>query len=289
VADIWYDASRIQAYLDDDRVRQRFHEERSRIAIRLCMILFFLSFTAHAQLEVEAPEQDAPFTKDAWHVNVSPYLWLAGLDGNLKLLGHEAAVHQSFADIFGNLKVGFMGLTEVRRGRFGVLTDFLFVRVGDQGAVPVPQLPVPVQVKLTTNTFTLTPQVAYRVWSQKHFAADILGGFRYYHLGAKTNFDAGTFGQQSYSGTNNWADATGGGRLLARLTPKIGAFLIADAGGGGSSPTWEVIYGAGYKILKNATLQIGYRRLYFNRQDGSAFGLEATQQGLILGTTIRFR
>jgi hypothetical protein len=47
--------------------------------------------------------------------------------------------------------------------------------------------------------------------------------------------------------------------------------------------------GAGYKVLKNATAQIGYRRLYLNRQDGSNFGLEATQQGLILGTTIRFR
>lgn len=41
-----------------------------------------------------------------------------------------------------------MGLGEVRRGRVGVLTDLLFVRVGDQQAVPVPQLPIPVQVKL---------------------------------------------------------------------------------------------------------------------------------------------
>jgi opacity protein-like surface antigen len=73
------------------------------------------------------------------------------------------------------------------------------------------------------------------------------------------------------------------------VTSKIGAFVIRDAGGGGSSPTWEIVYGAGYKVLKNATAQIGYRRLYFNRQDGNTFGLDATQQGLILGTTIRFR
>lgn len=182
-----------------------------------------------------------------------------------------------------------MGLGEVRRGRVGVLTDLLFVRVGDQGAVPVPQLPFPVQVKLTTMTFTLTPEFAYRVYSQKHFAADVLGGFRYYHLGASSNFNAGALGQFSYSSTNNWADVTGGARLLARITPKIGAFLIGDAGGGGSSPTWEIAYGVGYKVLKNATAQIGYRRLYFNRQDGNNFGLEATQQGLILGTTIRLR
>jgi hypothetical protein len=146
-----------------------------------------------------------------------------------------------------------------------------------------------VQAKLTSTTFTLTPEFAYRIYSQKHFAADVLGGFRIYHLGANSNFNAGPLGQLSYSGSNNWADVTGGARLLARVTPKIGAFVIGDAGGGGSSPTWEIVYGAGYKVLKNATAQIGYRRLYFNRHDGSNFGLEATQQGLIIGTTIRFR
>lgn len=253
------------------------------------LLLFRIPSAANAQVEVESPQQEPTFASDAWHVSASPYLWLAGLDGNLNLAGHDAAVHQSFGDIFSNLKIGFMGLAEVRRGRVGVLADVLFVRVGDQGAVPVPQLPFPVQVKLTTTTFTLTPEFAYRVYSQKHFAADVLGGFRYYHLGASSNFNAGPLGEYSYSGTNNWADVTGGARLLGRITPKIGAFVIGDVGGGGSSPTWEIAYGAGYKVLKNATMQIGYKRLYFNRQDGNLFGLEATQQGLVVGTTIRLR
>jgi hypothetical protein len=34
------------------------------------------------------------------------------------------------------------------------------------------------------------------------------------------------------------------------VTPKIGAFVIGDAGGGGSSPTWEIVYGEGTKYLK---------------------------------------
>ena len=162
------------------------------------MVLFLLSLTANAQVEVESPQQEATYANDVWHVSASPYLWLAGLNGDLNLSGHEAAVHQSFGDIFSNLKVGFMGLGEVRRGRVGVLTDLLFVRVGDQGAVPVPQLPFPVQVKLTSTTFTLTPEFAYRVYSQKHFAADVLGGFRFYHVGANSNFNAGPLGQFSY-------------------------------------------------------------------------------------------
>jgi hypothetical protein len=252
-------------------------------------VVILASSTASAQVEGETAQQNTSFANDSWHIAATPYLWFAGLNGNLNLLGHDAAVHQSFGDIFSNLKIGFMATTEIRRGQVGLLTDLLFVRIGDQAAVPVPQLPTAVQVKLTTSTFTLTPLFAYRVYEQKHFAVDALGGFRYYHLGATSNFDAGSVGQFTYSGSNNWADVVGGGRFLARLTPKIGAFFIGDAGGGGSSPTWEIAYGAGYKIMKNATAQLGYRRLYFNRQDGSNFGLEATQQGLILGTTINFK
>jgi hypothetical protein len=260
-----------------------------RTAILSFVLLFLISLTAHAQVEVESPKPEPPFAGDTWHVTASPYLWFSGLDGNLNLLGHTAAVHQSFGDIFSNLKFGFMGLSEVRRGRVGLLTDVLFVRVGDQQAIPAPQLPFPVQVKLSTSTFTLTPEVAYRVYAQKHLSADVLGGFRYYHLGASSNFNAGPLGQASYSGTNDWADVTAGARFLVKLTPKIGAYLIGDAGGGGASPTWEIAYGAGYKVLKRSTVQIGYKRLYFNRQDGNNFGVESTQQGLVLGTTIRFR
>ena len=271
------------------RMSEFLWKSGQRVLLLCLIVLYFQPLKAYGQIEVEAPQEEPAFAEDVWHLSASPYLWLAGLDGNLNLAGHDAAVNQSFGDIFSNLKVGFMGLAEVRRGRVGLLTDLLFVRVGDQAAVPVPQLPISVQVKLTSTTFTLTPEIAYRIYSQKHLAADVLGGFRFYHLGANSNFNAGPLGQASYSGANNWADVTGGARLLARLTPKIGAFLIGDAGGGGSSPTWEIAYGVGYKVLKNATAQIGYKRLYFDRQDGSNFGVEATQQGLVLGTTIRIR
>ncbi len=182
-----------------------------------------------------------------------------------------------------------MGLGEVRRGRIGIMTDLLFLRVGEQKAIVVPLLSFPAQVKVTTTTFTLAPELAYRVYSDQHFAADVLGGMRIYHLGAGLNISAAPLGSASYAGSNNWADALGGARFLFRITPKIGAFLMGDAGGGGSRPIWQIAYGAGYRVLPQATLQLGYRRLYFNRQDGIAFGLDATQQGLLLGTTVRFR
>ena len=170
-----------------------------------------------------------------------------------------------------------------------MLTDHLYIRIGDQTAIPVVQLPSGLSLKLTSDTFTLTPEFAYRVYAGKILSADALAGFRYYHLDGGINLNVGQVGQVSYSGSNNWADAIGGARFQLKFTPKIGAFLIGDAGGGGSSPSWQLAFGGGYKLTKRATMQLGYRRLYFNRRDGASFGLDATQQGLILGATLHFR
>jgi opacity protein-like surface antigen len=255
----------------------------------VALALWFWSPAAHAQVEPATTSLNTSFHADQWHVSVSPYLWLAGLDGNLDVLGHQAAVQQSFGDILGNLKFGVMGLTEVRRGRIALLTDLLFVRIGDQKAVPVPQFPSALPVTVTSNTFTLTSEIGYRVYANDRFSADLLAGVRYYHISANLDADAGPIGQASYSRSDNWADAVGGARLQLRLTQRVGLFLIGDAGGGGSSPTWQLATGAGYRLTKRSTAQFGYRRLYFNRQTGPNFAFDATQEGFILGSTLRFR
>lgn len=258
---------------------------------RLLGALLFLQAdqAVRAQVEPDVPSAQPSFRNDYWHISVSPYLWLAGLDGNLNVLGQRAAVRQSFGDILSNIKFGVMGLTEVRRGRFGVLTDLLYVHIGDQRAVPIPQLPTSLPVAITSNTLTLTPEVAYRVYRDDRFRVDVTGGFRYYHISAKLNANAGALGQAFYSRANNWVDAIGGARFQVRLTQRTGLFLLCDAGGGGSGPSWQLVTGLGYQLSKRATAQFGYRRLYFSRQDGPGFGFNATQEGFILGITSRFR
>jgi len=262
---------------------------RRRPRIALLIVFFTIHLTARSQIEPDSSTARPSFSQDEWHASFSPYLWMAGLNGNVALLGHEVAVDQSFGDILGNLKFGFMGLTEVRRGSFGVLTDLLYIRLGDEGAVAVEQLPAAVNLKASANTFLLSPVVAYRVYADRVFAADALAGVRYYHLYASINGSVPGVGGETYSGTNNWADAVGGARFQLRLTHKAEAFFIGDAGGGGSSPTWQIVTGVGYQVAKRTALQVGYRHLYFNRQDGSSFGLDTTMEGFLVGATIRLK
>jgi hypothetical protein len=221
-------------------------------------------------------------------MNISPYLWMAGMNGTLSLGGHEAQVKQSFGDIFSNLKFGLMGLTEVRRGRIGILTDLMWVRLGDETSIPLQSLPTGVTLKTSINTFTFTPWLAYRLFGNNRASVDMLTGGRYYHLYGKITADAGSVGQLSYSGANNWADFVEGGRIMFNVTPRVGAFVIGDAGGGGSDLTWQVAGGLGYRWTKRWSTQLGYPRLYFDRSDNK-LGIQQTQQGLLLGATFRWR
>ncbi|CAN5403172.1 hypothetical protein BH10ACI4_BH10ACI4_12690 [soil metagenome] len=256
---------------------------------RLAVLTLLMTPAVHAQVDTYPLNDQTNFTQDTWHVSLSPYLWLAGLNGTVGIGGHVADVHQSFGDILGNIKVGFMGFGEVRRGRIGLLTDVIYLRVGDQTAVSVTGLPFAVPIKATADAFTIKPAFAYRAYANRRIAIDATAGLRYWHLDAKVAAKTGAPSDITYSGSSNWADLTAGGRFTTSLTPHIGAFFLGDAGGGGASPVWQIATGIGYQVGKRSTLQFGYRRLYFNRRADNAFILESTMQGLVVGATFKLK
>lgn len=244
---------------------------------------------AQGQIDADAPADQPEFRDDHWHVNVSPYLWLAGMNGTVSLTGYQVEVKQSFGQIFENLKFGVMGFSEVRRGHVGTLMDLMYVRLGDETAVPIAGLPNALNVKTSLDSFTLTPYFAYRLLGNQRGTIDLLIGGRYYHMGAQITAEIAQVGKVSPSRSNDWADIVQGGRFQLNITPKLGAFFIGDAGGGGSDLTWQIAGGVGYRLSKRWSTVIAYRRLYFHRQTSNVFGLAQTQQGLLLGVTIHFK
>lgn len=260
----------------------------------MALVVAFMAFPSAsgpliAQTSANNLADETSVSNDAWHVSISPYLWMAGLDGSIGFGGHAVQVNQSFSDIFQNLKFGVMGFTEVRRRRIGVLTDLMYIRLGNETAIPVGGLPNAIDVKTSLNTFTLTPYLNYRIFGNERGAIDIVAGARYYHIGSSISAEEGSVGKVSFSTTDNWADYVEGGRFRLNITPRIRAFFIGDAGVGGSVLSWQIVGGVGYNWSKRWSGELGYRRLYFNRQTGGGLGIEQTQQGLVLGVTFRPR
>jgi opacity protein-like surface antigen len=165
----------------------------------------------------------------------------------------------------------------------------MYIWLGNEKAIPVEGLPGALNLNNNLNTLTLTPEIAYRLLAGKRGAVDFLVGVRYYHADAKIKATVSQVGQVSYSAADNWVDAIQGARFQFNLSQRVGAFFIGDAGGGGSRLSWQIATGIGYRLNTHWTSQFGYRRLSYQRQSGPNFGLDQTQQGLILGITYRLK
>ena len=83
-------------------------------------------------------EETGESQSDRWSFTIAPYVYMTGLKGNVGTLPPlpSAKVDASFSDITGNLDLGFMGAGELRKGRFGILTDVFWTRISGDVSTP---------------------------------------------------------------------------------------------------------------------------------------------------------
>ena len=74
-------------------------------------------------------------TSDGWEISLTPYLWATALKGDVAVGGVKAEVDADFNDILDNLNVAVMLKAELRKGRFGILSDTVFAQLEDDSAV----------------------------------------------------------------------------------------------------------------------------------------------------------
>lgn len=226
---------------------------------------------------------DTPDPADqGWHVDVAPYLWLAGMNGTVGADGQQGSVHLSASDVLSHFDFGLMGAVESRYKRIVIPIDFMWVKLSDKKGLPVDQEAESVHVQLNEDIFT--PKIGYRVIDKPGFKADALIGLRYWHLGTTLNLQP-TQVNGGFYGTANWVDAVEGARFEAMLTPKVILTIAGDAGGGGSRLDYQVVGLLGYK-LKKITLQAGWRYLAIHKAPGGNAFVDLAQTGVILGAVI---
>lgn len=78
----------------------------------------------------------APTSDEGWKFGITPYLWMAGIQGTLIVGPVGIPVQQSFSDLTSNLDFGGSLRAEARRKAWSVLFDTTYIAVS--GDVPVP-------------------------------------------------------------------------------------------------------------------------------------------------------
>jgi hypothetical protein len=253
---------------------------------------------------------------DQWQFSVTPYLWLPSLDGTLRygppaVGGASPNVSVDADTLLGALDFAFMGAAEARKGRWSVMTDFIYLDLSvDKGGVRSVDFnpgPGPVNVSNTSANLGLTTSLKGRVWSmmggysivyQPRHTMDIVGGFRYLDITTTTDWRlsaavAGPAGTQNFATAGSVTksedilDAVVGIRGRAKVGD--GNWFVPyhlDVGGGDSKLTWQGVLGVGYSF-KWGDLLFGYRYLSYE-QDGTKLVEDLKFGGFGAGLTFRF-
>lgn len=263
----------------------------------LIICSLFISTDAAAQSE-----------NDQWQFTITPYIWLPSINGTLKYGpppgwngGPEVEIDTS--DIIDDLNMAFMFAGSVRKGRWSVLTDVIYLDIsGESSKVKsidaTDRIPVSSTIDAGTETTLKSAAWAlagsYGALQGKAGSLELLAGFRYFGLKTTTDWNltatvTGDGGTQVFPRSGSvterediWDGIIG---LRGRLNLGDSKFYVPyylDIGTGTSEFTWEGIIGLGYGF-KWIDLLVEYRYLYYDMDDdkhvqdislgGPAFGL----------------
>jgi hypothetical protein len=208
--------------------------------------------------------QDESAASGGWKFIVTPYFWVAGMDGDTTVRGVESSMDLSFSDILENLDFGVMAHLEASKGKWGLFLDPTYAKLsadGDAGPFDAD-----VEIEMTLVEFG----VLYRLLEQpvgsedtRALSLDLLGGARYTDLEGELDIE-GPFGSDpSVDGSKDWLDPIIGGRIQMDLTEKLAFRVRGDIGGFGigdsSDFVWNVLAGLGYNLSERTTIWAGYR------------------------------
>jgi opacity protein-like surface antigen len=248
--------------------------------------------------------QDEAGDTDQWDVQVTPYFWVAEIDGDATLRGRTGPVDVSFSDIWDKLDFGFMGRAEAWNDRWGFFVDGLYMDIGAEFSTPRGLVSADIDVKMTMLEFGVGHRLLETPVGQddnQELSFDLLGGGRYMNLEGEVDVRTGgplsdiiTVGR-TFRRREEWVDPIVGGRLRWDLNEELAAAVRFDFGGfdigEGSNLTWNLLAGIDYKLKENMSLKAGYRILDIDFDSGSGnkeFGLDGQFKGPIFGLTIYF-
>jgi hypothetical protein len=153
--------------------------------------IFFLSLISgwagtsdEAKISVEQPSVK---TTEPWQITVGGPGWLAGVSGTTGFHGINTNVDVGVGQILKHINVIYSFGGEVRRGRFGVLGDLLYLNAqagtGERSGLVS-------KVDLGLQQFLGEFFASYRVIEGPRGWLDLLAGFRYTYLGEQVGLQA---------------------------------------------------------------------------------------------------
>lgn len=144
------------------------------------------------------PDQAATIapTVDPWEITLTPYGWLAGIDGEMGMKGYTAETSVPFEDILKNLDFVAAATLEVRKGRWGGWIDGMYLKVSTDAETPGPLLN---SLGVGVEQVLAEAALFYRIWQGDRSYLDVYAGARYMWLSGELSFDVSDSGIEQVS------------------------------------------------------------------------------------------
>lgn len=245
----------------------------------LFVLIFSLSFVGFSQSETTSDK-----ATDNWQFNVTPYLWMTGLKGEMTVLNKDVPVDLDFAgDILSNLKMAAMVHAEAKKGRFSIMLDVFYAKLGADGTLKQETIiERNLRVRLKQNMFE--GGIGYTFAKTGGFSLDALVGARFFDVNTNTELNGVALSSRDFNFIepyigmrfqNNWEKWAVGGRI--------------DAGGFGVGSEISYKYNllVGYQFSELFGLNLGYQSYKPNYVD-DLFVYNIASEGFLLGFNFKF-
>jgi hypothetical protein len=132
--------------------------------------------TATEPPPAKQPPAEAAPASSLWEVTVTPYGWLASIDGDFAARGYTASTHVGIDEILDHLDMVAMLNVEARRGRWGGWIDGIYLSMSSDAETPGPLLD---SLGIGSKTLMLEGALFYRLWEGPRGFVDLYAGVRY--------------------------------------------------------------------------------------------------------------
>lgn len=208
-------------------------------------------------LAVDEPAADGG--SDEVNVSFTPYLWLAGIKGDVGIPRNqdEVDVDRSFGDILGDLKFAFMGTVDVDYRRFVAQVDVIYLNLGAD-VERVDSL-IFNEGEFDAKQLIMTGVVGYRVVDQGPMFVDLYAGGRLVSLDVDLALEGPLQTREASISPSNVSPLIG---AKARF-PLSDRWALAVQGDVGfdSDVKWQLAGIVQYQLGNHWRAGVGYRHL----------------------------
>jgi opacity protein-like surface antigen len=221
---------------------------------------------------------------DRWSFDVTPYLWVAGIQAETSLPNSPSSTPPEAARFDTHISGGAMLAAQARYRSVGLFVDLAWLQLDSEASNPGPAFSAG---NLKSDFIHSTAAFSYRLPLEGKFHAELLAGARLWYVSADLAYQDGGLPGFNVSGDQTWVDPVFGASLGYDLSPRWSLLARGTAGGTGSGLGWEALGGVSYRFSDWCSASLGYRYLHedYARQH---FSLNTDIQGFILGFGFHF-